>query len=69
MAKKDDQAPGRHHHKWTYTNETLNDNKSEQNHMVHPVNNDQSPQKEYHLIPYTWSSVGAWLFGMGAQGP
>ena len=28
MAKHDDQAPGRHHHKRTYTNETLNDQQS-----------------------------------------
>ena len=28
MVKQDDQALGRHHHKWTYMNETLNDQQS-----------------------------------------
>ena len=68
MAKHDDQALT-HHHKQTHTHETLNDQQSYQNHMVHSVNNDQSPQKEYPLIPNTWSCMGAWLSGVGTHGP
>ena len=45
MSKHDDQALGKHHHKRIHTNETLNDQQSYQNHMVHLVNNDQGLQK------------------------
>lgn len=37
--------------------------------MAHPVNNDQSPQKEYHMIPNPWSCMGEWLPGEGTHGP